>query len=111
MLWSGELGREKVNITFILLLACSKLTDLESRFESVVLRMAAVQDAAKVQQAALSSLPGRVESMAQEQRKQHAALSGRVDDDLTALGEELALIKVVGGLDWARANGEIFSSF
>lgn len=70
------------------------MTDLEARFEAVVSRLAVMQDAAKVQQAALSTLPARVDTLQQDLRKHNNTLSSRIDEDLTSLGQELALVKV-----------------
>lgn len=77
----------------------SAMTDLEARFEAVVARLAAMQDAAKVQQAALSSLPTRVDSLQHDLRKQNNKLSSRIDEDLTSLGQEIAMVKVCWKLD------------
>lgn len=74
------------------------MTDLEARFEAVVARLAAMQDAAKVQQAALSSLPNRVDSLQHDLRKQNNKLSSRIDEDLTSLGQEIAMVKVGGAM-------------
>jgi len=76
----------------------SAMTDLEARFEAVVARLAAMQDAAKVQQAALSSLPTRVDALQHDLRKQNNKLSSRIDEDLTSLGQEIAMVKVCVGI-------------
>lgn len=70
------------------------MADLESRFETMVGRMAAVQEASKIQQAALSTLPNRMDVLQQDQRQKHNELSARIDEDLHGMGQELALIKV-----------------